>query len=117
MSAVEAYLAANADKALAELKAFCTIASVSTDPAYSDGIRAAATFVAERVTRAGFEHVEIVETGGHPAVFGEIISDPGLPTILVYGHYDVQPPDPLEKWITPPFEPHPQRPPLCARRV
>jgi acetylornithine deacetylase/succinyl-diaminopimelate desuccinylase-like protein len=117
VSAVEAYLAANADKALAELKAFCTIASVSTDPAYRDGIRAAAAFVAERLTRAGFEHVEIVETGGHPAVFGGTISDPALPTILVYGHYDVQPPDPLEKWITPPFEPTIRNGRLYARGV
>ena len=70
MSAVEAYLVAHADEALEDLKAFCRIPSVSTDPAYRDGIRSAASFVAERLTRAGFPTVEIVETDGHPAVFG-----------------------------------------------
>jgi acetylornithine deacetylase/succinyl-diaminopimelate desuccinylase-like protein len=105
MSAVEAYLVAHADEALEDLKAFCRIPSVSTDPAYRDGIRSAANFVAQRLTRAGFPTVEIVETDGHPAVFGEMVGDDAAPTILVYGHYDVQPPDPVEKWTTPPFEP------------
>jgi acetylornithine deacetylase/succinyl-diaminopimelate desuccinylase-like protein len=105
VSAVEAYLAEHADAALADLEAFCRIPSVSTDPAYIKGIRDAAGFVAGRLKRAGFGSVEIVETGGHPAVFGEIASGANRPTILVYGHYDVQPPDPLDKWMSPPFEP------------
>ena len=117
MSAVEAYLAAHADDALQDLKAFCRIPSVSTDPAFRDGMRAAAGFVADRLKRAGFPSVEILETGGHPAVFGEIVPTPTAPTILVYGHYDVQPPDPLEKWTTPPFEPTIRDGRLYARGV
>ncbi len=104
-AAVEAYLAEHADAAVADLAAFCRIPSVSTDPAYRDGIRAAAAFIAARLRAAGLPVAEILETDGHPAVFAESVQDPVLPTILVYGHYDVQPPDPLEKWQTPPFEP------------
>ncbi len=117
MSAVEAYLAAHAGAALEELKAFCRIPSVSTDPAYRDGIRAAAGFLGERLQRAGFANVEIVETGGHPVVLGEMAAGPGLPTVLIYGHYDVQPPDPLEKWVSPPFEPSERDGRLYARGV
>lgn len=102
---VEASLESHADSMVEELKAFCRIESVSTDPAYRTGIAAAADFVADRLTRAGFPSVEIVPTGGHPAIVAEWCDTPGAPTILVYGHYDVQPPDPLEKWKTPPFEP------------
>jgi acetylornithine deacetylase/succinyl-diaminopimelate desuccinylase-like protein len=117
MSTVEDYLAAHTADALDDLKAFCRIPSVSTDPAYRDGIRTAASFIAERLKRAGFSSVDIVGTGGHPAVLGEIISDPGAPAILVYGHYDVQPPDPLEKWSSPPFEPVIRNDCLYARGV
>ena len=105
MTAVEDYLAAHSDAALSTLIDFCRIPSVSADPAYKDGIRAAAVFVAEQLRQAGFPSPEIIETGGHPAVFVEILTDPAAPTILVYGHYDVQPPDPFDKWRTPPFEP------------
>jgi acetylornithine deacetylase/succinyl-diaminopimelate desuccinylase-like protein len=115
--AVQAYLDAHYEDALDDLKAFCRIQSVSTDPAYRDGIHTAAGFVADRLTRAGFGRVAQLETGGHPAVYGEIISDPSLPTYLVYGHYDVQPPDPLDKWITPPFEPTVRDDRLYARGV
>jgi acetylornithine deacetylase/succinyl-diaminopimelate desuccinylase-like protein len=115
MSAVEAYLAAHSADALEDLKAFCRIPSVSTDPAYRDGVRWAASFVFERLKRAGFSSVEIIETGGHPTVLGEIVSNPDAPTILVYGHYDVQPPDPLEKWLSPPFEPVVRKDRLYAR--
>ncbi|MBW6422306.1 dipeptidase [Rhizobium sp. XQZ8] len=114
---VESYLDANYPAALEDLKAFCRIPSVSTDPAYADGIKAAANFVADRLRRAGFSNVEQLTTDGHPAVFGEIIGDPALPTFLVYGHYDVQPPDPLEKWKTPPFEPDIRDGRLYARGV
>lgn len=105
MSLAEDYLTGRSDDALEELKAFCRIPSVSTDPAFGEGMRAAARFVADRLSRAGCAGVEIVETGGHPAVLGEMLADAGRPTILVYGHYDVQPPDPLDKWNSPPFEP------------
>jgi acetylornithine deacetylase/succinyl-diaminopimelate desuccinylase-like protein len=102
---IEKFLAENETGFLEELKAFCRIPSVSADPAYRDGITQAAHFVAERLKRAGFEAVTIVPTGGHPLVTAELCRTPGAPTVLVYGHYDVQPPDPLELWTSPPFEP------------
>ena len=102
---VEDWLRAQDAETVETLKAFCRIPSVSTDPAYADDVREASRFVAERLAEAGVPTVETVETGGHPCIFAEWIVDPALPTVLVYGHYDVQPPDPLEKWDTPPFEP------------
>jgi len=117
MSPVEDYLEKNAEAALADLEAFCRIPSVSTDPAYRDGIQAAAKWVADRMRRAGFETVDLIETGGHPAVLGEAGSDPDAPTLVVYGHYDVQPPEPSEKWTTPPFEPTIRDDRLYARGV
>jgi acetylornithine deacetylase/succinyl-diaminopimelate desuccinylase-like protein len=114
---VESYLEDNYPAAVEELKAFARIPSVSTDPAFAEGIAAAADFVAERLRRAGFGNVELLTTDGNPCVFGEILTDPGLPTFLVYGHYDVQPPDPLEKWITPPFEPDERNGRIYARGV
>jgi len=114
---VETYLEENYPAALEDLKAFCRIPSVSTDPAFIDGIHQAAAFVVSRLQKASFASVEMLQTGGHPAVYGEIIADPKLPTFLVYGHYDVQPPDPLEKWQTPPFEPDERDGRLYARGV
>lgn len=114
---VEAYLEEHYPAAVEDLKAFCRIPSVSTDPAFIEGIRHAAAFVADRLRKAGFSSVEMLETGGHPAVYGEILGDPALPTYLVYGHYDVQPPEPLEKWQTPPFEPDERDGRLYARGV
>jgi acetylornithine deacetylase/succinyl-diaminopimelate desuccinylase-like protein len=117
MSAVEDYLAARQDTSLEELKAYCRIASVSTDPAFKASILEAAGFISARLKAAGFPLVEIVETGGHPAVIAEWCDIPGAPTALIYGHYDVQPPDPLEKWVTPPFEPDVRDDRLYARGV
>ncbi len=114
---VEAWLAGHEAAALDTLRAFCAIPSVSTDPAYREGIRDAAAFVAARLTKAGFPHVEQIETGGHPAVLAEWCATPGAPTVLVYGHYDVQPPDPLQKWTTPPFQPDLRHDRLYARGV
>ncbi len=104
-AAVEDHLAAHVDEAVAELEALCRLQSVSTDPAYKSGILAAADFMADALRRSGFPLVEIVETEGHPLIFAESAKIPDVPTILVYGHYDVQPPDPLDKWLSPPFEP------------
>jgi acetylornithine deacetylase/succinyl-diaminopimelate desuccinylase-like protein len=117
MSAVEDILRAGRDAAIADIAAFCAIPSVSTDPAYAQGIADASAFVAARMRRAGFPKVEILPTGGHPAVLGEWCETPGAPTILVYGHYDVQPPDPLDKWTTPPFAPTIRDGRLYARGV
>jgi acetylornithine deacetylase/succinyl-diaminopimelate desuccinylase-like protein len=104
-AAVEAYLAAHVGEAVAELEALCRLPSVSTDPAFKPGILAAAEFMADALRRSGLPVVELVPTDGHPLIFAESVKIAGAPTILIYGHYDVQPPDPLDKWQTPPFEP------------
>lgn len=114
---VEQDLVAGFDAALEELKEFCRIRSVSTDPAYRDGIAEAAGWLVERLQRAGLEHVETVPTGGHPAVLADWCHAPDAPTVLVYGHYDVQPPDPLERWTTPAFQPDVRDGRLYARGV
>jgi acetylornithine deacetylase/succinyl-diaminopimelate desuccinylase-like protein len=102
---VEKLLVENEAGFIEELKAFCRIPSVSADPAYREDVMQAARFVAGRLQQAGFESVSIIPTGGHPVVTAELCRMPGAPTVLVYGHYDVQPPDPLERWTSPPFEP------------
>jgi acetylornithine deacetylase/succinyl-diaminopimelate desuccinylase-like protein len=101
----EGHLAAGRAAQLETLKAFCRIPSVSTDPAYAAEVRRAAGFVAGFLGKAGLDHVEIAETGGHPVVMADWLHAPGAPTVLVYGHYDVQPPDPVALWQSPPFEP------------
>ncbi|TNC61386.1 M20/M25/M40 family metallo-hydrolase [Rubellimicrobium roseum] len=117
MSAAEEWVAAHEAEGLAMVEAFCRIPSVSADPAYAEDIAQAARFVADRMREAGIPVVEQVETGGHPAVLGEWIVDPAAPTVLIYGHYDVQPPDPLEKWRSAPFEPEVRDGRLYARGV
>lgn len=89
---------------LARLGELVAARSVSTDPAYSDGMAAARSILLARLSAAGFANVGLLEAGGHPAVYGEWLGAPGRPTLLVYGHYDVQPPDPVELWKSPPFE-------------
>jgi acetylornithine deacetylase/succinyl-diaminopimelate desuccinylase-like protein len=116
-AAVEAYLAAHVDEAVAELEALCRLPSVSTDPAFKPGILAAAEFMADALRRSGMPVVELVATDGHPLIFAESAKIDGAPTILIYGHYDVQPPDPLDKWQTPPFEPTVRNDRLYARGV
>lgn len=105
MSAVEDHLSARIDPYIADIVALCRIPSISTDPAYAGDVGAAAEALAARLRKAGFPSVERIETGGHPAIFAEWPGPSGAPTVLVYGHYDVQPADPLERWTTPPFEP------------
>lgn len=102
---VLAHLETNFDTYLNELIAFAQIPSVSTDPAFKPDVARAAQWVADRLERAGMPLVELLETPGHPVVYAEWITDSTAPTILIYGHYDVQPPDPLEKWTSKPFEP------------
>jgi acetylornithine deacetylase/succinyl-diaminopimelate desuccinylase-like protein len=103
--AVQAWLKTNRQRLLDELFTFIRAPSVSTDPAYADGMRAAAALLQERLTRIGMRNTRLLDGGGHKAVYGDWLDAPGKPTILVYGHYDVQPPDPLAEWQTPPFEP------------
>lgn len=114
---IEAHLAAGTEAAIEELKAFCRIPSVSTDPAFAGEVRRAADFVRDRLEKAGLENAVLFETGGHPLVLADWLHAPGAPTLLVYGHYDVQPPDPLDKWTTPPFEPDIRNDRLYARGI
>ncbi len=90
---------------LNELIEFLKIPSISADSAYAEQVNQAAQWVANALTKAGAEEVKIVPTAGYPIVYGEKIIDATLPTVLVYGHYDVQPPDPLDLWDSPAFEP------------
>jgi acetylornithine deacetylase/succinyl-diaminopimelate desuccinylase-like protein len=93
------------DRLLEELKSLLRIPSVSTLPEHVPDVQRAADFVAASLVAAGLENVEIIETARHPLVYADWTHAPGKPTVLCYGHYDVQPPDPLEEWISPPFEP------------
>lgn len=102
---INQYITANKDRFLSELFELLRIPSVSADSRHKDDVRKAAEYVAQKLKEAGAEKVELMETKGHPIVFGEKITDPKKPTVLVYGHYDVQPPDPLNLWNSPPFEP------------
>jgi acetylornithine deacetylase/succinyl-diaminopimelate desuccinylase-like protein len=99
------YLAAHRDRALRELIEFARIPSVSTDPQHRGDIARAAEWVAAQLGQAGPVDVRTISTGGHPLVYGEWLGAPKAPTLLVYGHYDVQPPDPLERWLSAPFAP------------
>jgi acetylornithine deacetylase/succinyl-diaminopimelate desuccinylase-like protein len=105
MSAVADYLHQNEDRLLSELQELLRIPSVSTLPERKEDVRRAAQWLQRRLTAAGCTIAEVHETGGHPIVYGEWLGAPGKPTILVYGHYDVQPVDPLHEWKRPPFEP------------
>ncbi|HUS20352.1 MAG TPA: dipeptidase [Terriglobales bacterium] len=96
---------ANQKRFLDELKTLLRIPSVSTLPEHKGDVRKAAQFLADDLKRIGMENVEIIETAGHPLVYADWLHAAGKPTVLSYGHYDVQPPDPLDEWNTPPFEP------------
>jgi len=114
---VLAYLDAHRDRTLGELVEFAAIPSVSTDPLHAADVNAAATWVAKALSSAGPLSVRTIATTGNPVVYGEWLGAPGKPTVLVYGHYDVQPPDPLEKWKSAPFEPTIRDGRLYARGV
>src|SRR5258708_7074252 len=112
---VETYIRANEPRYLDELKTFLRIPSISTLPEHNGDVSRAAEFVAAALRTAGMESVEVIPTAKHPLVYGEWLHAPGKPTVLCYGHYDVQPPDPLELWNTPPFEPSERDGNLYAR--
>jgi acetylornithine deacetylase/succinyl-diaminopimelate desuccinylase-like protein len=99
------YFQQNRERYLEGLKAFLRIPSISTMPEHKPDIRRAAEFVAGELRTAGMRGVELVEGIGNPLVYGEWLDAPGKPTLLFYGHYDVQPADPIEEWKSPPFEP------------
>ncbi len=105
MQTIKNYVAQNKQRFLDELFELLRFPSVSADPAYKTEVLKTADFVAQKLTDAGADKVEVCPTAGYPIVYGEKIIDPAKPTVLVYGHYDVQPADPLELWHTPPFEP------------
>jgi acetylornithine deacetylase/succinyl-diaminopimelate desuccinylase-like protein len=95
----------NQQRFLGELKDLLRIPSVSTAPEHKDDVRRAADFVADEFRRIGMENVEVIPTKGHPLIYADWLHAPGKPTVLCYAHYDVQPAEPLNEWISPPFEP------------
>ncbi len=102
---MHSYIQQNQDRFLSELFDLLRIPSVSADSAHKGDMRITAEFIKEKLLKAGVDKAELCETAGFPVVYGEKIIDSKLPTVLVYGHYDVQPPDPLDLWESPPFEP------------
>ncbi len=105
MQDIKSYVAENRQRFLDELIDLLKIPSISADSAYKKDLLKTADAIRESLEKAGCENTEICETPGNPIVYAEKIIDPALPTVLVYGHYDVQPPDPLDLWNSPPFEP------------
>lgn len=105
MSQINSYIEANKERFLNELMDLLRIPSVSADPKYKNDVLRTADAVKDRLVAAGADNAEVCKTAGYPIVYGEKIINNTLPTVLVYGHYDVQPPDPLNLWTSPPFEP------------
>lgn len=103
--ALKTYLTQERERHLEELKELIRIPSVSASSLHKKDMRLAAEWLAERLKKAGLENVRILETAGNPVVYGDWLHAEGKPTALIYGHYDVQPADPLDQWETPPFEP------------
>lgn len=118
-AAVLKHLEMQHERILAELIEFAAIPSVSADPTHASDVAAATNWVASKLTAAGRGRVDVrtIATAGNPVVYGEWLGAPDAITVLVYGHYDVQPPDPLEKWTSPPFEPTLRDGRLYARGV
>ena len=105
MKDINNYIETHKERFLDELISLLKIPSVSADKTYKKEVLLTADFVVEQLKKAGCDDVELCETPGYPIIYGEKIIDKNLPTVLVYGHYDVQPPDPIELWHSPPFEP------------
>src|SRR5690606_222643 len=105
MKEIRKYVSDNKQRFIDELFELLRFPSVSADPKYASDMLKTAEYVADKLKAAGAEQVEICPTAGYPIIYAEKIIDSSLPTVLVYGHYDVQPADPLELWKTPPFEP------------
>jgi acetylornithine deacetylase/succinyl-diaminopimelate desuccinylase-like protein len=106
--APEEFLEDTRDQGLKELEDFLRIPSISSQPEHADDVRRAAGHLAEQYERIGLANAEVIETAGHPVVYADWLRAPGKPTVLLYGHYDVQPVDPLDLWESPPFEPRQQ---------
>ncbi|HET7276418.1 MAG TPA: M20/M25/M40 family metallo-hydrolase, partial [Longimicrobiaceae bacterium] len=114
MSLIE-YLDHEQERHLQELNDFLRIASVSAKSEHKEDMETAASWLVDRMLEAGLQTAEVIPTAGHPVVLGEWRGAPGAATLLVYGHYDVQPPEPLEEWDTPPFDPTVREGKLFAR--
>jgi len=114
-SAAVEFATENYSRYLDELKSLLRIPSISTLPENAGDCRKAAEFLASELKRIGMEHVRLIETERHPLVYADWLHAKGKPTVLVYGHYDVQPPDPLDEWLSPPFEPTERNGNLYAR--
>ena len=110
-----AYARENQQRFLNELKDLIRIPSVSTAPEHKADVQRAAEFVASDLRRIGMEHVEVIQGRGHPLIYADWLHATGKPTVLCYAHYDVQPPDPLDEWVSPPFEPQERNNNLYAR--
>ena len=104
MNEVIDYIHTNRDRYLEELKAYLAIPSISALPQHAGDVRRCAEWTAEEMGRIGLNNVRLIETPGNPVVYGDWLGAEGAPTILFYGHYDVQPVDPIELWESPPFE-------------
>jgi acetylornithine deacetylase/succinyl-diaminopimelate desuccinylase-like protein len=98
------HVRANRDRYVEELTAWIAVPSISADPAYAGDVRRSAEHAVDRMRAAGLQNAEVLETGGHPVAYGEWLGAEGAPTVLIYGHHDVQPVDPLDLWTSPPFE-------------
>src|ERR1700733_11974242 len=103
---VTTYLDVNRERQLSELIEFAAIPSISALAAHQDDIERCAGWLRDHMERIGLEAVRLINAGGNPVAYGEWLHAPeGAPTVLIYGHYDVQPADPFELWTSPPFEP------------
>ena len=114
-SSAVSYAKKNQQRFLSELKDLLRIPSISTAPEHKDDVRRAAEFVANNLRDIGMENVEVIATKGHPLIYADWLHAPGKPTVLCYAHYDVQPPDPLNEWLSPPFEPTERKQNIYAR--
>ena len=114
-AATDTFVKENQSRLLEELKAFLRIPSISTLPEHAKDVQRAAQFVADQLSVIGLKKVKVIKTAGHPLVYGEWLDAPEKPTVLIYGHYDVQPVDPIDEWKSNPFEPEVRDDNLYAR--
>ncbi|WP_374049090.1 dipeptidase [Neobacillus sp. OS1-32] len=105
MSQLAEFLATNQNKNVEELKELLRIPSISAQSEHKEDVQTAASWIADKLKNIGMEHVEVIQTEGHPIIYADWLHQENAPTVLVYGHYDVQPVDPVHLWETPPFEP------------
>ena len=115
MDNINNYIETNKERFLNELSELLKIPSISADSKYESDVLNAASYVKESLDKAGCQITEIIETDGFPVVYGEITVNSNAPTVLVYGHYDVQPADPIELWSNPAFEPIIKKPQITRR--